>query len=183
MAVVDERPKSPSIAERARTRTYPFVSSNLTDCHQMNNCMIYIFLFYNKAEGKQSRLAFSEDFKHCDLISYDGDIFLRIGWNKQGITFNRRRTRNLTHLVRKLRLIPELSGILVTDNSGRVEVPWRPFIVRSCNEMARYVSGIDIGFTWNPAHFFNKVLRCSGKRNFTVLYAWRRKDNGLSRRQ
>lgn len=139
-------------------------------------------MFYNVGIGKPSRMTFNEDFKHCDIITYDGDLLLRLTWNHLGIESRRIKVTNLSRFIRALRSDRRLSALIVCDSSVRVASPWLPLRVQSCNEFCRFVSGLDIGFTWSPAHLFKKVLRYAGKRNFDVLCAWRRSNYVMGRR-
>ena len=60
-------------------------------------------------------------------------------------------------LVDRLRLIPEATAIISVGIDPRAKVPWFPWWVRSCNEVCRYVSGVDYWFQLlNPHHFVQK---------------------------
>lgn len=39
----------------------------------------------------------------------------------------------------------------------------------TCNEWARLISGVDIGFTLNPHHLFKKLIKFDERRNYTIL--------------
>lgn len=145
--------------------------------------MINFLLFYNTGYGKQSRMTFHEEFRHCDIITFDGDFYLWLSWNNKGIETRRVKATSCTSLIRALRIIPELTALIVADCDVRVNTWYCPLVVRSCNEFARYVSGLDIGFTLNPQHLYKKVLKYQGKRNFQILRAWRRSDHVMGRQR
>lgn len=39
----------------------------------------------------------------------------------------------------------------------------------TCNEWARMIAGVDIGFTLNPHHLFKKLVRFDDQRNYSIL--------------
>jgi len=121
----------------------------------------------------QARLSFSKVFKHCNIISYDGDIWLATEFDRQGI-HNRKINASCTNaLIRGMKYITELTALVVVEVEERASIRWKPYIVRSCNELDRYISGIDIGFTFNPLHLYNKLMQNDGT-NYTILYKWER---------
>jgi len=135
--------------------------------------MISIFCFYNVSSGIQSKLAFSNIFKHCNIITYDGDIWIAIEFDLTGINTRHIDVYSASSLLRGLKHISSLIALVVVDVSERAKHIWKPYIVRSCNELDRYISGIDIGFTFNPKQLYNKLLKNQGS-NYDILYHWRR---------
>lgn len=136
--------------------------------------MIYVFCFYSASSGKQSNLAFSKEFKHCNIISYDGERWVYHEFDMCG--FSLRHIGGVTSclaLSRGMRQISSLVSTITIEVCARAKHQWRPFIVRSCNEIDRYISGVDIGFTFNPKHLYNKLLKCDGS-NYQILEHWRR---------
>lgn len=142
--------------------------------------MICIFLFYNVATGKQTRLNFNKEFKHCNVICFDGDCWLLSELSGEGITHRRIKTENSKQLLRNIKVIESLIGIVGTWIEPRFKTKWKPLWVRSCNEYCRYVSGIDVGFTYNPIHLYEKIFKYNENKNFKILYHWRR-ANGIVR--
>lgn len=47
--------------------------------------MIAIFLFYNVATGVQARLAFSDEFRHCNVVTFDGSHWINVEFDREGI--------------------------------------------------------------------------------------------------
>jgi hypothetical protein len=136
--------------------------------------MICIFCFYNISNGIQSFLAFSDSFRHCNVITFDGDCYLAHESDKTGMYVQRLKTvPRLTSLIRALKHIESLTAIIVVDVRERPAIAWKPFVVRSCNEIDRYIAGVDIGFTFNPKHLYTKLIKYDGS-NFEVLHTWRR---------
>jgi hypothetical protein len=135
--------------------------------------MICFFCFYNVSSGIQSQLAFSKTFKHCNLITYDGEIWLATEFDLQGIHTRKIDAQKGSSLIRGIKHIESLIALVVVDVSDKVKVKWKPYIVRSCNELDRYISGVNIGLTFNPKHLYNKLLKYNGS-NYEILHAWRR---------
>lgn len=138
--------------------------------------MIAFFLFYNKARGIQRAFSFGSIYQHCDVICYDGKTWLLFQFSSKGIEFQSIRVTTVSRMLEHLPLIPELVSIIGVDVDRENCFPWRPFWVRSCNELCRYLTGVEIGFTLNPRHLFKKLVKYNGKRNFQVIYAWRRES-------
>lgn len=140
--------------------------------------MISIFLFYNISTGIQSKLAFSKIFRHCNIITYDGEQWINFELDSLGVHACSIKVTKPEALIRGLKHIKELTAMITVETTKDFRHGWLPWWVRSCNEFDRYVSGVDIGFTFNPRHLFSKLIRYNMKRNYTILQVWRR-DNGL----
>ncbi len=136
--------------------------------------MIAIFIFYDFAAGKQARLAFSDTFKHCTLLMYDGETWIFSEMTTTGF-LNRtfRGVPEATRLLRRLRIIKEVTCTITCDIPVRKRRMWLPFLVRTCNEHIRYTSGIDIGWSFNPWHLHRKLLQ-NKRKNYEILDYWRR---------
>ena len=143
--------------------------------------MIATFLFYDIAQGAQSILAFSKEFKHCGLVMFDGEHSCLYSYNKAGIKTQILKAANLNELINSMKRVTRCTGIVSVEIIQPANIWWKPLMIRSCNEIARYLSGIDIGLTANPRHLYNKLLKYHGKRNYELLYAWRR-SNGVQQR-
>lgn len=135
--------------------------------------MIHIFCFYNVSTGIQARLSFSKIFKHCNIITFDGEIWLATEFDLEGIHTRRINALNGSSLLRGLKYIDSLVALITVDVTVRAKTKWKPFIVRSCNELDRYISGVNIGFTFNPRQLYNKLIKHNGN-NYRVIYHWRR---------
>jgi|SRR5882672_10327446 len=144
--------------------------------------MIAIFVFYNVAQGYQARLAFSDEFKHCNIITYDGEDWILLDLDATGYRVRHLIPSNGTQLLRALRSLKEVSALISVNINKRHRFGWKPFIGGACNEICRYGAGIDLGFTFNPIHLYKKLLKYRHKRNYEMLSHWRRK-HGVSRRQ
>lgn len=136
--------------------------------------MIAIFLFYNKASGKQARLAFSKEFKHCEVICYDGDMYLLVRLTGEGIAFDRIKANDCARLVRNLKVMKELIALISVSIDSPQFISWKPFWIRSCNELSRYCTGVNVGLTWNPSHLYKKLIKYDRIKNYQILHAWRR---------
>lgn len=135
--------------------------------------MIHIFCFYNESSGIQAKLAFSKVFKHCNIISFDGLVWIATEFDKQGILMRPVDAPKGSALIRGLKYIDTLIAMVVVDVGEKASICWKPYIVRSCNELDRYIAGVDVGFTFNPKHLYNKLLKYNGV-NYEILQVWRR---------
>lgn len=137
--------------------------------------MIAIFLFYNKALGKQTKWNFNKEFLHCHVACCnDGVNFILFELTSNGIDHHIAPTTKATTFIRNVKRMEHLIGIVAVSVNEPPKMKWRPLWIRSCNELSRYVAGVDIGLTWNPIHLYNKLLQYDGKRNYEVLHHWRR---------
>ncbi len=135
--------------------------------------MIIIFCFYKRSSGIQAPLSFSKEFKHCNVITYDGDVWLSYEFDSQGIKVRQVNTKSTKSLIHGLKIIKCLIAMVVVYREHPFSVRWKPCIVRSCNEFDRYISSVNTGFTFNPKHLYNKLLSCNGS-NYEILCHWRR---------
>ncbi len=133
--------------------------------------MLHFFCFYNVSAGPQARLAFSDKFKHVNLVSYDGDCWIATEFDSTGFHFRRLDVSQGTSLIRGLKYIDTLTALIVVDVKEKANIIWKPYLVRSCNEIDRYISGVDVGFTFNPKHLYNKLFKHNGS-NYDIVYAW-----------
>lgn len=143
--------------------------------------LISVFIFYSKATGPQAKLAFNVEFKHCNIITFDGSDWIALDFDRTGILTRRIKCKDGASLVRNLRVIKDISAIVTVSIRERAKVSWKPFWVRSCNEICRYTSGIGLGLTFNPIHLYKKLLKYRHSKNYKVLSHWRRK-HGVIRR-
>ena len=51
--------------------------------------LIAVFIFYSKSSGVQARLAFSEEFRHCNIITFDGQDWVMLDFDKTGLLTRR----------------------------------------------------------------------------------------------
>ncbi len=135
--------------------------------------MISIFCFYNVSSGIQSKLAFSDTFKHCNIVTYNGETWLATEFDLTGIHMRQIHAHSAASLIRGLKYIDSLIALVAVDVKGKASIRWKPYIVRSCNELDRYISGVDVGFTFNPKHLYNKLIKYNGS-NYDILTVWSR---------
>ncbi len=147
--------------------------------HKINR-LIAIIVFYNESYGIQSCLAFSKEFKHCQSIIYDGRDYVLIDMDETGIITRTIHATSASRLIQSLIHLPSVSAIMALDIYDRHHFPWRPWWVRSCNELCRYHASIDIGFTFNPSHLYHKLIKYNQLRNYDVIAHWRRSTHGVS---
>lgn len=136
--------------------------------------MIAIFLFYNKAQGKQTKWNTNKEFLHCHVMVNNGDGYILFELTSNGIDHHVVPAKQPMTIIRN---VQRLDTLIATVCVWRMEPPkmkWRPFLIRSCNELSRLVAGVNIGFTYDPIHLYKKLLKYDKQRNYEVLYAWRR---------
>jgi hypothetical protein len=136
--------------------------------------MIAIFLFYNFSSGIQAKLAFSKTFKHCNIITYDGSHWVTYELDSLGVHTRVLAVKEGASLIRGLKVIKELIAMVTVWISTRATFKWSPWWVRSCNEFNRYIGAVQIGFTFNPRHLYNKLIKYDRIRNYEVIQHWRR---------
>lgn len=135
--------------------------------------MIAIYLFYDRGTGKPSFYT-TNGIKHCNVICFDGRDYIFFESQPQGIGFRRIVVKDTNSLLRNIKRIQSLIGIICVYISERKNINWFPLWIRSCNEVCRYVSGVDTGLTLNPTHLIKKLLKYNNKRNYEILYQWSR---------
>lgn len=145
--------------------------------------MIAYFLFYNIATGANATLAFSKEFRHCNVVIYDGDIWTNIEFDHTGILLRTLKVKESEAFIRNLKRLPILTAMIIVEIKDRMKEAWFPLWMRSCNELDRYITGVDIGYTFNPVHLYRKLLKYNSRRNYEILHAWRRQDGILRGRQ
>lgn len=144
--------------------------------------MIAIFLFYNQARGKQDRFTFSKHFRHLDTYTYRGDSWVVFRFGSPGIEYAISHFHDGAEIINELTKIPSLIRIVAVNIDKRAQFRWTPLWGRTCNELARYLTGLDIGLTYSPRHFYSKLLKYDLKRNYQILTIWRRPvwDTGVA---
>jgi hypothetical protein len=133
-----------------------------------------IFLFYSKSLGIQSRLAFSDDKKHCDVMVSDGRAWVAFQYTGRGIEHRVFKAKDCKRILKHLKTIPELSHYIVVSVHQAYMHGWKPFIVSSCNEICRKIAMVETGWTFNPRHLYTKLTKLDGKTNFRVINTWSR---------
>jgi hypothetical protein len=137
--------------------------------------MIAVFLFYDIANGIQSKLSFSKQFKHCNIITFDGRDWIALDFDRTGLVMRKIYCKDGAQLLRNIRVIQSITAIVSVDIAQKKRFMWSPWWVRSCNEVCRYTAGVDIGWSFNPIHLYKKLLKYRHKRNYEILSHWRRK--------
>ena len=146
--------------------------------------MLAIFVFHNRTRHRFMNLfTFSRDFKHVDVYIYNVQFNMWIGFRtgRDGITYSLSNIEDSSKLINKLSEIKEINHIIGVQIRYRAYFPWIPLTIPMCNEFARMITGINVGFTWNPCNLYNKLLKYDGKRNYDIFFTWRRED-GVFRR-
>jgi hypothetical protein len=144
--------------------------------------LIAIIIFYNKSHGIQAKLAFSNELRHCNVVTFDGNHWIAMDFTKEGLITRCVKVKDSIKFIHHLKSIPEATAILSVNINERHKVMWKPWLVRSCNEICRYATGVDTGWTFNPRHLYSKLIKYDSRRNYQILTHWRR-DDGIIREQ
>ncbi len=141
--------------------------------------MLAIFLFYDQTRNPFANIfTFSKTHKHVDVFTFDGSRWLLFRYAKDGITYLFSAFDDGRDIIEHLKKISSISAIVCTNITTRYnQFAWFPFWTKSCNEFARLITGIDVGFTLNPRHLYNKLLKYDGKSNYLIISSWSR-NNG-----
>jgi len=137
---------------------------------------ICIFLFYNKAQGKQVKYIRNKKYLHCNIISFDGSDCHLLEITTSGIECRRIKSKSMIKVFERLKSIDSIETQICVSVSNKHKVKWFPLAIKSCNEFCRYVSGVNIGFTYDPFSLYKKLLKYNNKRNFEILRTWERRN-------
>lgn len=136
-----------------------------------------MFLFYDIGYGKQT-IYTTKGIKHCNVICYNGTDHVLFETDWHGIHYRVLSETTTLKLLKGIRIIPSLQSALVLEIFEKKQLRWFPLSLRTCNELCRYVTGVDVGITINPTHLIKKLLKYNNKRNYEIIHHWWRKDNG-----
>lgn len=137
--------------------------------------MIAIYLFYDVGHGKQ-RLYTTNGIEHCNVICFDGRDFVFHECQPHGIGFRRIIAKDCVTLIRNVKRIKSIIRIIAVHISDRHKIKWFPLWIRSCNELCRHISGINVGLTFNPTHLIKKLLKYDSQYNYEIIYQWSRHE-------
>lgn len=136
--------------------------------------MIAVFLFYNRGIGKYNFYCFSREFVHSALLCYEGDQCILFEISPFGFIYRILKSNDVNKNLESIKKLPMLSAFIATYIKEPKKV--KDFFIKwyTCNEVCRYFSGIDIGWTFNPKHLYQKLLKYKDKTNYELLAHWRR---------
>lgn len=135
---------------------------------------IAVVLFFNHTHVPIKRYFTSKEFKHCSVFFDDGKHKWYCDINECGLSVRILDDTNTTKFVNRLKLKPSVSALIALTIKNNTQFGYSPFIMKSCNEMVRYYSSLDIGITFTPKHLYNKLLWYNNERNYSILHHWRR---------
>ena len=137
--------------------------------------MIAIFVFYNKSKGSASKIFCGKKYKHCSVLMYQGGKYTLCWSNGSVINIRVLKVKRIEGIIKRIKSDPEVQSIMSVEISKELEQrKWFPLLINSCNEICRLVTGIDVGFTFNPKHLHNKLFLNDGLSNFKIDYYWER---------
>jgi hypothetical protein len=140
----------------------------------------FYILFYSKSVSKWSIFS-PKNFKHCSVIACDGDddwIVINPSHYKLEMIIKKSKGKSIANLIKshhKLGLTHVVGLQVIKPHRERkiyapLEVPF------ACHTAVKYVTGLDVGWCFNPWHLFVKLNRFKNKRNFSIEYQWSVKD-------
>lgn len=136
--------------------------------------MIAVFLFYNQGIGKYRIFNFSKQFVHCALLCYEGDQCILFEIAPTGFIYRILKNNDVNKNLNAIKKLPMLSAFIAVSVKEKKKIKEWPIKWYTCNEVCRYFSGIDIGWTFNPMHLFKKLIQLKEQRNYELLSCWRR---------
>jgi len=136
--------------------------------------MIAVFLFYNSGIGKYNLFTFSKKLVHCALLCFQGDHCILFEIAPSGFNYRILRSNDINKNLDNIKNLPMLTSFIVTFIKKPKKVREFPIKWYTCNEVCRYFSGIDIGWTFNPRHLYQKLFRYKDRTNYELLAHWRR---------
>lgn len=111
---------------------------------------------------------------HCALLCYQGDHCILFEIAPFGFIYRILKSNDVNRNLNAVKKLPVLSAFIAVMINKKKKVKEWPFKWYTCNEVCRYFSGVDIGWTFNPRHLFKKLLKYKAKRNYELLAHWRR---------
>lgn len=119
-----------------------------------------------------SWLAFSKKYRHCNVIMFDGEFWIYGELNGDGISTRVVKVKHAARFVKLLKTIKNVTAVITVWIDKKKNILWKPYFVRSCNEVSRWLTGVDTGLCFNPKHFYNRLKKLNGKRNYEIISEW-----------
>jgi hypothetical protein len=109
---------------------------------------------------------------------FEGESYVGLDLDATGIRHRvfRGDTYTAGSIIDIFKRLDSVTAVIAVTIEERKKIPWKVYMGRTCTELCRYFTGIDIGLTFNPKNMYKKLLKWDDKRNFKILYHWRRKD-------
>lgn len=136
--------------------------------------MIAVFLFYNRGIGKYNVFSFSQELVHSALLCYEGDHCILFEIAPFGFIYRILRSNDVNKNLDSIKKLPMLSAFIAVWIKEKKKVKEWPLKWYTCNEVCRYFSGVEIGWTFNPKHLYKKLIKHKDKTNYELLAHWRR---------
>ncbi len=136
--------------------------------------MIAVFLFYNHGIGKYNRFTFSKQLVHCSLLCYQGDQCILFEIAPFGFIYRILKSNDVNKNLNAIKKLPLLSAFIAVFIKGPKKINEFPLKWYTCSEVCRHFSGVDVGWTFNPKHLYQKLLKYKDKTNYELLAHWRR---------
>jgi hypothetical protein len=136
--------------------------------------VIAVFLFYNQGIGKYRPFSFSNELVHCALLCYEGDQCILFEIAPTGFIYRILKSNDVNKNLNAIKKLPMLSAFITVLVKEKKKIKAWPIKWYTCNEVCRYFSGVDIGWTFNPKVLFKKLIKLKNQRNYELLASWRR---------
>lgn len=135
----------------------------------------FYVLWFSKSESRWSMFS-PKNFKHCSVIACTDKEWLVIdpAFHQLEIAI-RRSSKNLLPGLIKTATQTGLTNIIglhtIKDCPKKlIYLPFQaPFM---CQTAAKLLTGVDIGWVFNPAHLYHKLKKFDGKKNYIIDYQW-----------
>lgn len=129
--------------------------------------MIALFVFRDINNKFYKLFTGSSYYKHVDVITFDGHVRLAHLFRKTGVEtkFVKQPVGKLMQGLYKCKSVVCLIAVELRGKRKKVG----QFVINTCNEYARKMSGLDIPFTFNPKSLMKKLVKYDGKRNYKIL--------------
>lgn len=128
--------------------------------------MIACFLFRDYSNDPWRIFSCSCKYKHVDLLLQVDDACIAFLIRKEGIKI--KRINKAIHLIAdKLYGCKDIKAMILAEiHDAKIKTCFP--LISSCNELARRLSGIDVGFTLNPNNLYKAILKYDRKRNYQI---------------
>lgn len=140
--------------------------------------MLVIFAFTNEPKGTKIPYTLHKDFQSVYIFAFSDYRWIKFYFDKRGIQ-HKETNRTAGKLLSILKRQHKVKTILIADVENPVSGWYFPLMIQSCNEIMRYLTGVDVGVTLNPFHLYRKLLKYDKKRNYSILFEWTK--NGRSK--
>jgi len=136
--------------------------------------MRVVLVFYNHGDSWVSNWLLHEDYKHVDCFIEVGKRWFVLRLTHSGIAVRRSRYFSAGSLFNAAKKLSTVTCIIEIESYYVLRETFFVPRILTCNELARYLSKVDVGLTLTPYHFYKKLLKYDHMRNYEIITHWRR---------